>query len=297
VKLGQSQQKLLYKIICGLFMPHEVVYNARKETGLVKYQERRVSYHEVDIWIPTLKLGFEMQDPSHYTSTYYANVPLHIVQSRDADKKLAMLEKNYTLIEIPCWWDGTSESLVSTIKKIRPDLLLSEFGKLIYIYCACSLNHNTTVTSECIPDVPPCDYFDALSIPHVGELMLASFAPKNTDFVGWWMGEKFDGIRACWNPNSKIIYSRMANKLISSHSNKLWLGSVPHDSHFINAMPTAFLDCELWAGRGNFMATKILTSTNSGEQLPPSLRMIAFDEPSFDFHHLPFEKRPIQTAN
>lgn len=32
-------------------------------------------------------------------------------------------ELNFTLIEIPHWWDGTKESIIATIYDCRPDLV------------------------------------------------------------------------------------------------------------------------------------------------------------------------------
>lgn len=66
------------------------------------------------------------------------------------------------------------------------------------------------------------------NIPGVGELMLASFpadnrfhatvSPSNAwyrnkisaitmvNVCARWMGEKYDGVRVCWNPNKHILY-------------------------------------------------------------------------------------------
>lgn len=49
------------------------------------------------------------------------------------------------------------------------------------------------------------------SIPNVGDLMLASFPPQSlsagiSPLNPWWMGEKYDGIRVCWNPEYQKLY-------------------------------------------------------------------------------------------
>lgn len=49
-------------------------------------------------------------------------------------------------------------------------------------------------------------------IPDVGELMYASFptSPINELLASnespWWIGEKYDGIRSCWNAAKKKLY-------------------------------------------------------------------------------------------
>jgi len=49
-----------------------------------------------------------------------------------------------------------------------------------------------------------------------------------------WLFEKYDGVRAFWNPHKKAFYSRLGNRFI-----------LPQE--LIDAMPTdAFLDGELW---------------------------------------------------
>lgn len=99
MKLGEKQMR---KVVEELFDPaqYKIAYNVRKEAQLQKVlsspttqssntsqgSPTRVSYHELDIWIPELTLGFEyqvclcsfavlslIQDKHHYVSTWYAN--------------------------------------------------------------------------------------------------------------------------------------------------------------------------------------------------------------------------------
>lgn len=55
----------LVTVIEQLFDPakHKILFNARKEAQLVKTvsQQGKPVYHEVDVWIPDLNLGFEYQ--------------------------------------------------------------------------------------------------------------------------------------------------------------------------------------------------------------------------------------------
>ena len=59
-------------MVCGLFDGQEILYNSRKISGLEKIpnggdvengNKRKIgkSYFELDVWMPLLKLGFEVQ--------------------------------------------------------------------------------------------------------------------------------------------------------------------------------------------------------------------------------------------
>ena len=61
--------------------------------------------------------------------------------------------------------------------------------------------------------------------------------------TGWLISEKFDGYRACYDPTKKQFFSRQ-NKPFNAPE---W---------FINAMPHALVDGELWIGRNMFQGMK-----------------------------------------
>eukprot|EP00026_Physarum_polycephalum_P001474 Phypoly_transcript_01476.p1 GENE.Phypoly_transcript_01476~~Phypoly_transcript_01476.p1 ORF type:complete len:889 (+),score=81.31 Phypoly_transcript_01476:156-2669(+) len=183
---------------------------------------------EVDIWIPQHELCFEFQDSYHYTTTWYTNNPVDYVQLRDDIKQVSVRQQGWDLVVIPCWWDGNLESLIGTINFCKPDAVPGS-APLI------SLN-------------PPLEFFSDNLIPGVGELMLASFplhpkfnmgiSPENA----WWMGEKYDGIRCCWNPQTRKLYTRYGK-------------TVHLPLEFAANFPRVFLDGELWFGRGEFTST------------------------------------------
>jgi DNA ligase-1 len=64
------------------------------------------------------------------------------------------------------------------------------------------------------------------------ELMLATYWPDFTDPSGWWMSEKFDGIRCFWN--GKMLFSRNGRVIKAP---KWFLEGLPSDVK---------LDGELW---------------------------------------------------
>ena len=88
-----------------------------------------------------------------------------------------------------------------------------------------------------IPETPPVGFFDkdVVSIPDIGEPTAATFLTvTNTDPTGWWIFEKYDGVRAFWNPQKRAFYSRFGKQF-----------DMPQE--IVDAMPTnTFLDGELW---------------------------------------------------
>jgi len=69
------------------------------------------------------------------------------------------------------------------------------------------------------------------------------------------MFEKYDGIRAFWNPEKKAFLSRFGKTF-----------NIPSD--FISAMPTIFLDGELWYGSSCYLwlpIPSLLTPFRFGE--------------------------------
>jgi len=114
---------------------------------------------------------------------------------------------------------------VATIRNVRPDLLTEEAATLV------------ERMSRAIPSEPPPQFFekDTPRIEGVGEPTTACFFTlSNVNPTGWWMLEKYDGIRGFWNPNTKTFYSRRGTKLF-----------IPQD--ITDAMPDdIFLDGEIW---------------------------------------------------
>eukprot|EP00026_Physarum_polycephalum_P002046 Phypoly_transcript_02050.p1 GENE.Phypoly_transcript_02050~~Phypoly_transcript_02050.p1 ORF type:complete len:789 (+),score=103.44 Phypoly_transcript_02050:501-2867(+) len=135
-----------------------------------------------------------------------------------------------------------------------------------------------------IPFNPTTRFFNKSEIVDVGELMLASFSLNGSSFTNtiqestWWMGEKYDGVRCCWNSKRSKFYSRHGRELtLSSNIKKL--------------LPSFFLDGELWCGRGLFNLAFMLCNGLAEYGAWNILRFIVFDVPSYEFRDLPFENR------
>jgi hypothetical protein len=123
-------------------------------------------YLEFDIFIPSLNLAFEYHEQHHYIQAAYVNKPLEEIKERDQLKLDLANHLGITLIIIPCWWDRTAESLIATIKKIRPDAI------------------ELTTKAEPISDEPPANFFEKqlCNIEGIGAPITASFF-KSADNV------------------------------------------------------------------------------------------------------------------
>ena len=123
-----------------------------------------------------------------------------------------------TLIEVPYWWDKTVESLSATIYNARPDLFDSK-------------PQGSPIPSNPLTINPAVNYQIETRNPSKNVLMTATQWDKNRDPTGWYMTEKYDGMRFYWDGTH--CYSRQGNqiKLPISLSSKL---------------PSVALDGELW---------------------------------------------------
>ena len=136
-----------------------------------------------------------------------------------------------------------TNSLIATIRIIRPDVV-----------------NDLPQEGQSIPNEMPPHFLDK-HIPHIegiGEPTTATFFTRSKiDPTNWyspaslqpftishrlflcahlirWMLEKYDGVRAFWNPQTKCFYSR----------NGLKVKNMGKD--VIDSMPNIFLDGELW---------------------------------------------------
>eukprot|EP00026_Physarum_polycephalum_P001768 Phypoly_transcript_01770.p1 GENE.Phypoly_transcript_01770~~Phypoly_transcript_01770.p1 ORF type:complete len:893 (+),score=154.72 Phypoly_transcript_01770:58-2736(+) len=264
VKEGIHQGRL-EEVVRTLFHEEEknIVSNARKEANVINPVTGRTL--EIDVYLPSHHICFEFQDPYHYVSTWDSHAPLSSIQFSDDTKKEMIMTRGETIVLVPCWWDGLGESLAGSIKFQRPDLLPD--------------------AESCVPIPlnPPRGFFNLQGIPGVGELMLASF-PQNqleiflTDENPWWVGEKYDGIRCCWNPVHKFLYGRSSVEL-----------DLPHvfARHFV----PGFADMEIWFGRGMFQDSLKMLVQDSGDVDWSNLRFISFDLAGAYTEMQPFEER------
>eukprot|EP00026_Physarum_polycephalum_P000399 Phypoly_transcript_00400.p1 GENE.Phypoly_transcript_00400~~Phypoly_transcript_00400.p1 ORF type:complete len:1105 (+),score=129.94 Phypoly_transcript_00400:31-3345(+) len=264
--LSQATQGVLHQghleiALKHIFPGERIISNEKIQTSVLNPQTGHLL--EIDIWVPNLNICFEFQDEYHYSTTWYSHVSLESVQQKDGLKQSSVSQKGFSLVRVPFWWDGSVDRLAASIQFVRPDLISETFTSPI------ALNHYGPAESGHVPDI--------------GELMLASFPPylapvseSISQDDPWWMGEKYDGIRACWNPGKKLLFTRYGNEL-------------DFPPCFFALLPSLFLDCEIWFGRGCFPESQRIVLSDQASDWP-SVRFIAFDVPSIDTQ-IPFEMR------
>ncbi|KAG3102377.1 hypothetical protein PI124_g13402 [Phytophthora idaei] len=98
-------------------------------------------------------------------------------------------------------------------------------------------------------------------------LLAKKWEREKDDPVGWWISEKFDGVRAFWDSSKKIFLSRLGNEY-------------PAPSWFTAGFPDDVdLDGELFGGRGAFQFTVGIAKTQGSKQWEKLVYKV-FDAPS-----------------
>jgi len=116
----KSAQRYLLLQLKALFPQHDVKENFR-HPSLTWLGGLPV---ELDVYIPSLNLGFEYQGEHHYHDVHYFGVHQHIRQ-KDSEKKALCKQHGVTLVDVPYWWDHTQTSLLEMIAHTRPELAQS----------------------------------------------------------------------------------------------------------------------------------------------------------------------------
>eukprot|EP00026_Physarum_polycephalum_P001261 Phypoly_transcript_01262.p1 GENE.Phypoly_transcript_01262~~Phypoly_transcript_01262.p1 ORF type:complete len:970 (+),score=114.54 Phypoly_transcript_01262:138-3047(+) len=255
-------QALLTSQVKKLFPNEKVLENVRRHTNL-KYSESG-AFLEFDVWLPSLKIGFEFQDDYHYVSVFYNQDSQEKVFYKDTVKRHLAQRSGISLIVVPCWWSGTPDSLAASVQYQRPELAFNN------------------VISPPISLNPPLGYFKNMDIPNIGDLMAPSFPIGTFDVdaspMKWWMGEKYDGVRYCWHPAQLRAYTRFGKAIELLYKISLQLSRI-------------FLDGEFWFGRGHYHLTSPLVSDSTDLVYWDTFRMIPFDVPSPNYENKPFEER------
>lgn len=96
-------------------------------------------------------------------------------------------------------------------------------------------------------------------------LLLANVWNPSIDPTGWWMSEKYDGLRAYWD--GQELWSRKGNLI---HAPDYFLAEFPRD---------IVLDGELWIGHGKFEETMSIVRSEKPDERWKSVRYMVFDAP------------------
>ncbi|MDP9098193.1 MAG: DNA ligase [Verrucomicrobiota bacterium] len=103
---------------------------------------------------------------------------------------------------------------------------------------------------------------DGNQTPH---LLLANVWNKSIDPTGWWMSEKYDGLRAWWD--GQKLWTRKGNLI---HAPDYFLAELPRD---------IALDGELWIGHGKFEETMSIVRSENPDDRWNRVRYMVFDAP------------------
>jgi DNA ligase-1 len=97
------------------------------------------------------------------------------------------------------------------------------------------------------------------------QLLLAKVWKPSVDPTGWWMSEKYDGLRAYWD--GQKLWSRNGNLI---HIPDYLLAELPRD---------VALDGELWIGHGKFQQTMSIVRSETPDDRWKRVRYMVFDAP------------------
>ena len=98
--------------------------------------------------------------------------------------------------------------------------------------------------------------------PH---LLLANVWNPSIDPTGWWMSEKYDGLRGYWD--GRKLWTRQGNLI---HAPEYFLAELPRD---------IALDGELWIGHGRFEETISIVRSETPDDRWKGVRFMVFDAP------------------
>jgi DNA ligase-1 len=96
-------------------------------------------------------------------------------------------------------------------------------------------------------------------------LLLAKIWDRSVDPTGWWMSEKYDGLRGYWD--GRKLWTRQGNLI---HAPDYVLAELPRD------VP---LDGELWIGHGKFEETVSIVRSDTSDDGWKRVHFMVFDAP------------------
>jgi len=103
---------------------------------------------------------------------------------------------------------------------------------------------------------------------HERTLLLAKDWNPSIDPTGWWISEKYDGMRARWDGTN--LWSRGGNLI---HAPGYFVADLPKNTH---------LDGELWYGRGGFEETVSIARRLQPDERWWRLKFMVFDAPKLE---------------
>ena len=111
IRSRKSTQRLLFAYLYYIYPTTEILESYR-HPHLYTVNN---NIFELDVFIPSVNLGFEYQGEQHYDDIPSAFSQLELYQSRDREKEELSEKQQIKLITIPYWWDKSQSSLFSSI--------------------------------------------------------------------------------------------------------------------------------------------------------------------------------------
>jgi len=214
--LMSNVQHEVWNFVRKFFPEEKILVNFRHPELL---SDKRFVNIELDIWIPELNIAFEYHGHQHFRDAF--NKDLVEQRKRDQLRREQCSKVGITLIEIPYWWDNNEESLLATILQSSKQLKNKVHSELMNDPQQVErlLNEPTLA----IPKEMKFKDSDFISLPKI-------WHPR-MDPTGWFITEKYDGIRAYWD--GKQLYNKRGDVL-------------PAPQWFKKILPPFPLDGELW---------------------------------------------------
>jgi ATP-dependent DNA ligase len=231
--------------------------------------------YELDFFFPQLNIAVEyqvsltcyfmftlFQGQQHFRNVmhFHHAGTLDEGKSRDMTKSALCKQKGITLIEIPYWWDRSYESLAATVYSYRPDVFLEpQTGTPI------PLTPNERKAKSSNEGTNLSNFSHSLDSATRRSLMTATmWEDSSMNPTGWWMTEKYDGMRLFWNGTE--FYTRQGRKV-----------NVPES--ITKSLPSVALDGELWTQYGLFQDVVNLSKSRDEDKWNKAIFWV-FDVPS-----------------
>ena len=137
--------------------------------------------------------------------------------------------------------------------EIRFNCRASLLGLVAGVFLVCTL---AAKAQELTPATSPTE-------EQPPQLLLAKVWDPSINPTGWWMSEKYDGLRGYWD--GKRLWTRQGNLI---HAPDYFLAELPHD---------VALDGELWVGYGKFEETASIVRSETPDDRWKRVHFMVFD--------------------
>jgi len=223
----------------------------------------------------------ELNGLQHYKHVSFFNTTFEIQQERDAEKRRVLDELGFAYVDIPAHlWKGSLVEIAKTIEEKYP----GKFPTMQYSHSdairVAALKEDLETTRTTLlndGDESAGSSSSFVMLPKAKTNAVSNFPTKT--FSQYWMQEKYDGIRAYYDPIKRKLFSKQNLEINAPVE---WLDK------FKNV--TRFLDGELWLGRGKYEDLQSALKNSDWKLNDNSVKFVVFDIIDFD---LQFEDRMI----